>query len=63
MGKTVTDMIQERIVMEAKRLLFHSDLSVKEIGYSLGFEDAAYFNRAFKKKAGTTPLEFRQQKP
>jgi len=60
-GKTVTDMIQERIMMEAKRLLFHSDMSVKEIGYQLGFEDAAYFNRTFKKHAGMTPLEFRQQ--
>jgi AraC-like DNA-binding protein len=61
MGKTVTGMIQERIMMEAKRLLFHSDMSVKEIGYSLGFDDAAYFNRVFKREAGVTPLEFRQQ--
>ena len=60
-GKTVSDLIQERIMMEAKRLLFHSGMSVKEIGYSLGFEDAAYFNRFFKKNTGITPLEFRAQ--
>ncbi|HWB24989.1 MAG TPA: helix-turn-helix domain-containing protein [Chitinophagaceae bacterium] len=60
-GKTITELLQERLILEAKRLLFHSKLSVKEIAYQLNFEDAAYFNRVFKKLAGTTPLEFRKQ--
>ncbi len=60
-GQTITDVVQGRIILEAKRLLFHTELSIKEIGYSLGFEDAAYFNRFFKRRTGDTPLHFRQQ--
>jgi len=60
-GKTISELLQERLVLEAKRLLFHSQLSVKEIAYRLNFEDAAYFNRVFKRLTGITPLEFRKQ--
>lgn len=55
------DLIKERIILEAKRLLAHTALSVKEIGYSLGYEDPAYFVRLFTKQAGTSPIEFRKQ--
>ncbi|RFM26530.1 helix-turn-helix domain-containing protein [Deminuibacter soli] len=58
-GRTATSLIQERLIVEAKRLLFHGDLQVKEIAYQLGFEDAAYFNRFFKKLTGETPASFR----
>ena len=58
-GRTATTLIQERIVLEAKRALVHADLSVKEIGYALGFDDPAYFNRFFKRLTGETPLNFR----
>jgi len=58
-GKTAIALIHERLLLEAKRALFHADLSVKEIGSQLGFEDAAYFNRFFKRMAGETPLQFR----
>lgn len=58
-GRNATSFIHERITLEAKRVLFHSNHSVKEIAYSLGFEDAAYFNRFFKRVAGRTPLDFR----
>jgi len=58
-GRTATSLIQERIILEAKRVLFHADLSVKEIAYSLGFGDAAYFNRFFKRLTGETPVGFR----
>jgi len=61
LGKTITELVQERFILEAKRALFHTSLSVKEVAYRLGFEDAAYFNRIFKKLAGITPLEFRKQ--
>ena len=58
-GRTATSLIHQRIALESKRLLFHADLSVKEIGYSLGFDDAAYFSRFFKRLTGETPAAFR----
>jgi AraC-like DNA-binding protein len=45
--------------LEAKRLLFHSERSIKEIAFELGFEDASYFNRFFKRIAQTTPAVYR----
>jgi AraC family transcriptional regulator, transcriptional activator of pobA len=58
-GKTAMEHIHERMVLEAKRKLFHTELSVKEIAYQLGFEDAAYFNRFFKRLVAQTPASFR----
>jgi len=54
-------IIMERILLEAKRLLAHSVLTVKEIGYDLGYEDDAYFVRIFTKQCGLSPLQFRKQ--
>jgi AraC-like DNA-binding protein len=54
------DIIKKRIVLEAKRLLFYTDLHVKEIAYQLGYEDPAYFNRLFTQKAGDSPAGFRK---
>jgi AraC-like DNA-binding protein len=47
-------------MLEAKRLLLHSEVSVAEVADRLSFEDPAYFSRAFKKHTGRSPLEFRQ---
>jgi AraC-like DNA-binding protein len=58
-GQSAITLIHDRILLEAKRALFHADVSVKEIGGQLGFDDAAYFNRFFKRVAGETPLQFR----
>ena len=58
-GRTATSLIHQRVALEGKRLLFHADLSVKEVGYSLGFDDAAYFSRFFKRLTGETPATFR----
>jgi len=58
-GRTATSLIHQRVALEGKRLLFHADLSIKEIGYSLGFDDAAYFSRFFKRITGETPAAFR----
>lgn len=58
-GKSISVMIQERVLMESKRLLLHSEKTVAEIAYELGFNDKAYFHRYFKKRADKTPLEFR----
>lgn len=60
MNKTASELLHDRILLEARRLLFHSRLSVKEIAFSLGYDDPSYFNRFFKKKVGETPLSFRQ---
>jgi AraC-like DNA-binding protein len=58
---TPNDIIKNRIILEAKRLLVHTRLSVKEIGYKLGYEDTSYFIRLFSKQASTSPHSFRQQ--
>jgi AraC-like DNA-binding protein len=61
--KTPLQVIQERIIIEARRLLYYTDQSIKQITYGLGFEDAAYFSNFFKKHTGQSPLEFRNSKP
>ncbi|PQJ08970.1 AraC family transcriptional regulator [Flavipsychrobacter stenotrophus] len=60
LGKSPKEIINDRILLEAKRLLVHSNLSVKEIGQELGFEDPAYFVRYFKKNTEATPVEFKE---
>lgn len=52
--------IINRILLEAKRLLFYTDKPVKEIAYDLGYEDPAYFNRLFTNKIGSTPTNFKK---
>ena len=59
-GATTAQMIRERVILEAKRLLAHSGAQVAQVGTQLGFEDPAYFSRCFKKHTGRTPVEFRQ---
>lgn len=59
MGKPAKRVIQERLVLESKRLLLYSDQTVKEIGFSLGFKDPTNFNKFFKKFTQITPAEFR----
>ncbi len=58
-GYSVSDYMKQRIVLEAKRLLYNSDLSIKEVAFALGFEDPSYFNRFFKKNTDFTPGDFR----
>ncbi|MDJ1506004.1 helix-turn-helix domain-containing protein [Xanthocytophaga agilis] len=59
-GKPTTVHITNRIVNEAKALLLHTDWSISEIAYSLGFQYPTYFNNFFKKKTGATPLSLRK---
>lgn len=56
---TTTKFIQNRKMLEAKRLLTTTKLTIQEIALSLGFEDTSYFSRLFRKKEGLTPQEFR----
>lgn len=60
-GKTPSELILERLILEAKRLLLFSDLSNKEVAYKLNYEDPSYFARIFRKKTGDTPTEFRKR--
>jgi YesN/AraC family two-component response regulator len=60
-GQSVSFHIQQRVVLEAKRLLFHSNESVKEIAAKLGYDDYSYFTRLFVKISGMTPLAFRNK--
>jgi AraC family transcriptional regulator, transcriptional activator of pobA len=52
-------ILQNRLMLEARKLLLSSDLSVSEIAYKLNFEDNSYFNKVFKSKTGLTPKRFR----
>ncbi len=58
-NKTITEMISERIVIEAKRELYLTSKTVKEIAYELGYEDEYYFSRFFKKNAAISPQMYR----
>ena len=59
-NKTLTDLITERIVIEAKRELFLTNKSVKEVAYELGYEDEYYFSRFFKKNVSISPQVYRE---
>lgn len=53
------DVVHERVALEARRMLTHTDLTIADIAIQLGFSDAAYFSRFFKAVAGTSPSNFR----
>ncbi|MEI3791883.1 MULTISPECIES: AraC family transcriptional regulator [unclassified Chryseobacterium] len=56
--KTATDVITERVVLEAKRMLMYLDESLVEIAFRLGYEEYSYFVRVFRKSSGMTPTQF-----
>lgn len=58
-NKTLTDMISERIIIEAKRELYLTNKPVKEIAYELGYTDESYFSRFFKTNADVSPQMYR----
>lgn len=58
-GKTPKAYIDSRTILEAKRLLSYSNLSVKEVGYELGFNEPTNFNKYFRKHTRMTPAQFR----
>lgn len=60
LGKTAGELIRDRILLEAKRMLTNPGMTVTQIAHELNFEDNSYFSRFFKKYAGVTPDEFRK---
>ncbi len=61
LGKPLQKIIQGRLLLEAKRLLVHTELSVAQVADRLNFLDHSYFNRFFRKEAGATPEQFRRR--
>lgn len=57
LGKTASALVQERVLVEARRLLRHTDATIGQVADALGFEDASYFGRYFRKHTGQTPGE------
>ncbi|WP_461453098.1 helix-turn-helix domain-containing protein [Mucilaginibacter sp.] len=60
-GFPVSYWIHQEIIMEAKRLLYYSHLTVKEIAHALGYNDHSYFSRIFRKVTGISAIAFREQ--
>lgn len=60
-GRTPGDIIRERLLLEAKRLLVHTSMNVSEIAYALNFEDPAYFGRFFRRLTDKAPGTFREE--
>lgn len=60
-GLSVTHWLQDAMINEAKKQIYYTDNDIKEIAYTLGYDDHAYFSRLFKKLTGHTPLEFRKK--
>lgn len=60
LNKTPSQMIQERIILEAQRLLLYSEFNINQVGYGLGFNDPSYFVKYFKKYTGVSPSEFKK---
>ena len=59
MGETPNVYVTKKKMEKAELLLVTSDLSVKQVADSLGYEDYSYFNKLFKKNAGVTPQQYR----
>lgn len=59
-GKSVSEIIETRKLIEARRMLLGTDMTVSEIGYVLGYNEKSYFTRVFKKRTGITPTLFRE---
>ena len=61
LDKTGMQLIHDRVILEAKRNIIHSERTIKEIAYHLNFSDRPYFSRFFKKQTGQTPEEFQKE--
>lgn len=62
LGRSAKAVIQERLILEARRFLLYSDESAARVAYLLGFKDPSYFTRFFRRSAGRPPTEFRAER-
>jgi AraC family transcriptional activator of pobA len=60
-GQSALDLIHERMLLEAKRNLVYTSMTISTVSYALGFADPAYFTRFFKQRIGLSPKAFRGQ--
>ena len=60
-GKTPLTWINEAVVLEAKKLLGHTEMTISEVAAGVGIDDPSYFSRIFKKQTGSTPIAFREK--
>jgi AraC family transcriptional activator of pobA len=60
-GKSTKELITDRVMIEAERLLRFTDRTIGEVAYLTGFSDPLYFSRAFKRHAGESPSAFRDR--
>ena len=62
LGQSPLQQLRRRRALEAQRLLTYSSMTVSEVGYALGFDDPAYFSRAFRADVGQSPADFRRMR-
>jgi AraC-like DNA-binding protein len=60
LGKTCSQLMDEAVILEAKRYLLATSQQINQIAFDLGYEDISYFSRFFKKHTGYSPEAFRQ---
>lgn len=60
-GRSAGYWIRRQIILEAKRMLYHTDMDVKQIAFALGYDDHAYFSHLFTRAAGESPSAFRRR--
>ncbi len=61
LNKTTSELISERVLLEAKRLIVHAPGNLADVAYALDFSDYAYFSKLFKAKTGMSPITFRKK--
>ncbi len=61
MGVSAGTLLRQRRVLEAKRLLVHTDMTIAEVAFALSFADPSYFGRFFKRETKSTPRQFREE--
>lgn len=59
--RSALDVVHERLLLEAKRSLAYTSMSISELSYAIGFSDPAYFTRFFKRETGDSPRDFRRR--
>ena len=59
-GRSLRQLLRERVLLEAKRELLHSELSVAEIARHCGYDDPSHFGRVFRRETGCAPLHYRR---